>query len=171
MISPGATSNHRSDVAPESRLRLGLLVLFSTLSLVTLAAGGLLTSLGIGPWYRDLRIPWFQPPAWAFTPAWTIIFILLAFATWWVARHGMRAKAAIGAYACQLVSNVLWSLFFFPMQRPDLALVDIIILDVIVLAMIPLYGRIDRTCGWLLVPYAAWLALATAINVWIVMHN
>ena len=78
MISPGATSNHRSDVAPESRLRLGLLVLFSTLSLVTLAAGGLLTSLGIGPWYRDLRIPWFQPPAWAFTPAWTIIFILLA---------------------------------------------------------------------------------------------
>lgn len=161
------------EIAAEDRsgFRPGLLLLFSLLSLATLAAGGLLTALGISPWYRELRIPPFQPPAWAFTPAWTIIFVLLAIATWRIARRGAMPKLALGVYAAQLLTNMLWSLFFFPMQRPDLALVDIYVLDVLVLAMVFLYGRIDRTSGWLLVPYAVWLALATAINHWIVLNN
>jgi tryptophan-rich sensory protein len=161
------------DAADRGRtgFRPGLLLIFSLLSLATLAAGGLLTALGISPWYRELRIPPFQPPAWAFTPAWTVIFILLAIATWRIARRGVMPKLALGFYAAQLLTNVLWSLFFFPMQRPDLALIDIYVLDALVVAMVFLYGRIDRTSGWMLVPYAVWLGLATAINHWIVLNN
>ena len=70
--------------------------------------------LGLGPWYDQLKVPWFQPPAWAFTPAWTTIFILLAFATHRVARLGSVARIALAVYAVQMILNILWSLFFFP---------------------------------------------------------
>ncbi len=151
--------------------RLDLLALFGFLSIVTLAAGGWLTMLGLGPWYDQLKVPWFQPPAWAFTPAWTMIFILLAFATHRVARLGSVARIAIAVYAVQMILNILWSLFFFPMQSPELALVDAIALDVVIVSMIVLYGRIDRIAGWMLVPYGVWMILATAINTWVVLNN
>ncbi|WP_233999935.1 tryptophan-rich sensory protein [Porphyrobacter sp. TH134] len=34
-------------------------------------AGGVLTD--IGPWYRDLKKPSWQPPDWLFGPAWTLM--------------------------------------------------------------------------------------------------
>lgn len=151
--------------------RLDLLVLFGALSIVTLAVGGWLTMLGLGPWYDDLVVPWFQPPPWVFTPAWTTIFILLALATHRIARHGSVARPALVLYGIQLVLNMLWSLFFFAMRSPPLALVDAVALDVIIVAMIVRYGRIDRAAGWMLVPYGLWMILATAINLSVVLDN
>ena len=66
---------------------------------------------------------------------------------------------------------MLWSLFFFAMERPDLALYEILVLDIVVILMVVMYGRLDRTAGWMLVPYPIWLVLATAINVWVVLNN
>ena len=48
---------------------------------------------------------------------------------------------------------------------------DIAILNVLVVAMVVLYGRIDRLAGWFIVPYVLWLGLATSINIWIVFNN
>lgn len=165
--------DHTPPIADPDRppRRLDLLLLFGALSIVTLAAGGWLTMLGLGPWYDELKVPWFQPPAWAFTPTWTTIFILLAFATHRIARLGSIARIAMTVYAVQIVLNILWSLFFFPMQSPELALVDAIALDVVIVTMIVLYGRIDRVAGWMLVPYGVWMILATAINTWVVLEN
>lgn len=151
--------------------RRGLLVLFAALSVLTLGLGGWLTSLGFGPWYDELEKPWFQPPGWLFSPVWTVLFALLAVATWQVARRGEVARTALQLYAVQLLLNLGWSLLFFTLSRPAWALVDIVLLDVVVVAMVVAYGRVHRASGWLLVPYAAWLGLATAINVWIVVQN
>lgn len=171
MSSLESTTANPPGHTPELSFRPGLLILFSTLSLLTLAAGGLLTSVGLGPWYDDLLKPPFQPPAWAFTPAWTAIFALLAIGTWRIARLGTTARTALAVYAVQLVLNMLWSLFFFAMERPDLALYEILVLDIVVIVMVVMYGRLDRTAGWMLVPYPIWLVLATAINVWVVLNN
>ena len=167
-VTTAADSRGHESVPP---FRPGLLALFSILSFLTLAAGGWLTSLGLGEWYDQLLKPPFQPPAWAFTPAWMAIFTLLAIATWRIARRGITARAALAIYTVQLVLNMLWSFFFFAMQRPDLALIEILVLDIVVVVMVAMYGRIDRTAGWLLVPYPIWLVLATAINIWVVLNN
>jgi tryptophan-rich sensory protein len=151
--------------------RRDLLALFALLSLLTLGLGGWLTSLGFGTWYDELLKPPFQPPGWLFSPVWTTLFTLLAIATWRVARQGKVARTALQAYALQLVLNVLWSLFFFTLHRPTWALIDIALLDILVIAMVIVYGRLDRMAGWFLVPYAVWLGLATAINAWIVLNN
>lgn len=160
-----------TDESPETPPRRDLLIVFALLSLITLGLGGWLTSLGFGPWYDDLRKPPFQPPGWLFSPVWTLLFTLLAIATWRIARQGQIARPAIQLYAVQLVFNLLWSLFFFTLHQPAWALVDIAILNILVIAMISLYGRIDRLAGWFLAPYLAWLFLATAINTWIVINN
>ena len=157
--------------AAETSSRRDLLALFALLSLVTLAVGGWFTSLGFGTWYDELKKPPFQPPGWLFSPVWTFIFTLLTLATWRVARQGEIARTAIQVYSLQLVFNVLWSLFFFTLHRPSWALADIAVLNVLVVAMVILYGRIDRMAGWFMVPYAAWLGVATAINSWIVLNN
>ncbi|MEM9657861.1 MAG: nucleoside deaminase, partial [Planctomycetota bacterium] len=55
--------------------------------------------------------------------------------------------------------------------RPDIALWELILLDVVMILMILAYGRTSPFAAALLLPYLAWLLLATAINFWIVQHN
>ncbi|MEM8670376.1 MAG: TspO/MBR family protein [Planctomycetota bacterium] len=145
-------------------------------SFLLLALGGWLTSLGLGEWYDELDFPPYQPPGWAFTPAWVAILSLLAWATLRISRSGGAEIArelpiAYFLYGVQFALNVGWSLLFFALRRPDAALWEIIVLDCVLLGMIFTYRRIDRAAGWMLVPYFAWLLFATAINAWIAIHN
>jgi tryptophan-rich sensory protein len=166
-----ATTTGSHDPELVRNRRLDLLGLFAFLSLLTLGLGGWLTSLGFGSWYDELKKPWFQPPGWVFSPVWTVIFTLLAIGTWQVARRCAVVRMALSLYALQLVLNIAWSLLFFTLSSPAWALVDIFMLNIVVIAMVVIYGRVYRSAGWMLVPYACWLALATAINIWIVVYN
>ncbi len=157
-------------VTPDLPARRGLLVGFGVLSVVTLGLGGWLTMLGLGPWYDALQKPWFQPPSWFFTPAWTLILGLLAVATWQVCRRG-ASRGVLALYGLQLVLNAGWSLFFFTLANPSAALVDILVLEGVLVAMVVSYRRVHPPAGWMLVPYVVWLGLAGAINLWIVLHN
>jgi len=165
------TVNTTPSSTGQSNRRLDLLALFAFLSVVTLGMGGWLTSLGFGTWYDELKKPWFQPPGWVFSPVWTVLFVLLAFATWQVARSGRAAKTALRWYGVQLVLNVGWSLLFFTLHLPGWALLEILALDIVVIAMVFHYARLRPAAGFMLVPYACWLMLATAINAWIVVYN
>ena len=166
---------HAAETASESvavpPFQMGRLALFGLLSVATLGLGSWLTTLGFGEWYDALKKPSFQPPAWAFGPAWTTIFTLLAIATWQVSRRGDAARTALKLYGVQLVLNVLWSLLFFTLHRPAWALAEILVLDVVVFAMVVHYGRVHRPSGWMIAPYAGWLVFATAINVGVVVLN
>ena len=74
-------------------------------------------------------------------------------------------------YLLQCLLNVGWSLLFFTMARPDLALWEIFALDLTLLAMTAFYWRVSLSAGLMLVPYVVWLSYATAINYWIVRAN
>jgi len=165
------TLNTAASTTDRPARRLDLLAFFAFLSILTLGLGGWLTSLGFGPWYDELKKPWFQPPGWVFSPVWTVIFVLLAFATWQIARCGRVAKTALVWYGVQLMLNVGWSLLFFTLHQPFWALVEILVLDAVVIVMVILYAHLRPAAGFMLVPYACWLILATAINVWIVIYN
>jgi tryptophan-rich sensory protein len=137
-------------------------------AMATATLGASLTT--IGPWYRGLDRPWFQPPDWAFGPAWTIIFALAAwgFARAW--RAGARGPL-VAAFVVNGLLNALWSLLFFTLERPDWALVEIVPLWLSILAMILLAVRHDRLGGWLIVPYISWVSFAGALNLAIVRLN
>ena len=168
------TALFKEAVAEAKPRRFGLLALFFGISVLTLAVGGWLTMLGMGDWYDQLKIPSWQPPGWVFTPAWTGILGLLAVATWLVAREGLQRHGvafALFLYGAQLLLNVGWSLLFFTLHSPALALLEIIVLLGVLIGMIVTYGRISRLAAWLISPYVAWVCFATAINIWMVLNN
>ena len=167
--SPALTPGEHGDTGRSAKALLAA----AAVSVIGLAAGGILTGMGMGEWYQNLAKPPWQPPAWAFSAAWTAIFTLKAIAVWLVARRGLvpaGVKLALVLYGIQLVFNIAWSAIFFALKSPTAALAEIVILDVLVLTTIVAFYRISRVAAATLVPYAIWLALATAINVWIVAH-
>lgn len=141
-------------------------------AIVVAGVGGSLTE--IGPWYQALKKPFFQPPDWAFGPAWTLIFAfsIAAAATAWRAAPDARSRGwIIALYMVNGVLNVLWSVLFFKLRRPDWALIEVAFLWLSVLAMILVIRRYSARAGTLLVPYLAWVSFAAAINAAAVQLN
>jgi translocator protein len=135
-------------------------------------AGGLLTT--IGPWYRNLRKPAWQPPDWLFGPAWTLILGLAAWAAvlaWNGATDAASQRVIILLYAVNFVCHLLWSPLFFTLRRPDIALFENIFLWASVLAMCILLRPYSELASWLIVPYLAWVSFAAILNYQIVRLN
>ena len=137
------------------------LAVFLMLVAVAAAIGGMATP---DAWFATLQKPSFNPPGWIFGPAWTLLYILMAIAAWRVYRMD-GPGLAMGLWLVQLIVNAAWSPLFFGMHRPDLALLDIIVLDILVIATTAVFWRKDRVAGWLMLPYLGWIAFATILNV------
>ena len=120
-----------------------------------------------GPWFDGLAKPFFNPPSWVFAPVWTVLYILMAIAAWLVWRpNGFRgtARSPLILFVIQLVMNAAWSWLFFGKHRIDWALIDIIALFVMLVVLILWFYRENKTAGWLLLPYIAWVSFATLLN-------
>ncbi len=141
-------------------------------ALLVAALGGAATD--VGPWYSGLRKPSWQPPDWLFAPAWTAIYALTALAgvrTWRATPDAASRNRVLLAYASNVLLNVLWSVLFFTLKRPDWALLEVVALWLSVALLIVVSGRRDRAAGWLLVPYLAWVAFAGVLNWSVVRLN
>ncbi len=134
--------------------------------------GGLSTD--IGPWYRALHKPPWQPPDWLFGPVWTTIYALSASAgvlAWRAAKEPPRREWIIGLFALNGFVNVLWSLLFFRLRRPDWALAEVGLLWLSIVLLIVVLGRWSKPAGWLLAPYLAWVSFASVLNYTVVSLN
>lgn len=142
--------------------------------LIFLIACGAAASTGIifkpGQWYEALVKPRFTPPNWLFPVAWTVIYLLLAWA-------GYRltlipgSQLALGLWAAQIALNTLWTPVFFGAHRLLAGMVIIVLLWLTVAAMVVLAVRLDLITGLILFPYLAWLCVAAALNFSILRNN
>jgi len=135
-------------------------------------AGGLLTS--IGPWYRSLRKPTWQPPDWAFGPAWTLIFALAALSAalgWVHAPDRQTAARVVIFFVANALLNVAWSFLFFTCRRPKWALPETVVLWLSVVLLIVTLAGFTPLGSWLLIPYMLWVAFAGYLNLTIVRLN
>lgn len=134
--------------------------------------GGSITDLG--PWYENLAKPDWTPPRPVFPIAWTIIFALAAMAgvtAWRKAPNVQVSDTVIGLFAANGFLNILWSLLFFRMQRPDWAFYELIVLWLSIAVLIVYCWRLSKLSGLLLVPYLAWVTVAGALNWQVVQLN
>jgi translocator protein len=134
--------------------------------------GGLLTT--IGPWYRNLKKPSWQPPDWLFGPAWTLILGLAGWAAvlaWNGAGDAAAQRTIILLYAVNFVCHFLWSPLFFTVKRPDWALVEVVFLWASVLALCIGLRPYSVLASWLIVPYLVWVSFAAILNLMIVRLN
>jgi len=126
------------------------------------------------PWYRALRKPSWQPPDWLFGPAWTTILTLASVSLWmfWTeAPSDGRRALVLALFAANGVLNILWSPLFFRLRRPDLALMEVPILWLSILAPMAILGPIGATPSLLLLPYLVWVSFAAFLNWTIVKLN
>lgn len=134
-------------------------------AVILAATGGLLTDLG--DWYVNLRQPAWKPPDWAFGPAWTIIFACAAASAglaWNAAAGGTTRGYIVALFIANALLNMLWSLLFFRLHRPDWALVEVVFLWASIVALIVWVGPLSTPAGWLLMPYLVWVSFAATIN-------
>ncbi len=136
------------------------------------AAGGLLTE--IGPWYRELRKPSWQPPNWLFGPAWTLILALAAWSAavaWTSAPTAGERTLVVILYGINASLHLLWTPLFFKFRRPDWALLEVPLLWLSILAPVILVAPFAPLASWLLSPYLLWVAFAAYLNLTIVRLN
>lgn len=126
-------------------------------------------------WYPRLKKPSWTPPAWIFGPVWSLLYLMMGLASWlvWTKRDQKESgvNTALGWYGFQLGLNVLWSIVFFGLRRPALALVDIFALWGSLLATIFKFNRVRQGAALLLVPYFLWVSFAAALNAMIAWLN
>lgn len=140
------------------------------ITLLVLGLGGALTV--VGPWYRALPKPSWNPPDWAFGPAWTLI---LGAAAWagvdaWTAAPDAHGRIAL-LYAINILFHMLWTPLFFNLRRPDWALIEVAFLWASILALILGLAPYSALAPWLLAPYLAWVSFAAFLNFTIVRIN
>ncbi len=148
-----------------------VLIAAAAASLVALV-GATLTDLG--PWYQHLAKPAWQPPGPAFGLIWTLVFSLCAASgvvAWRAAKKPGQREAVIGLFALNGFLNVLWSLLFFRLHRPDWAVEEVIALWSSVLLLIVFLARFSWRASALLAPYLVWVSIATVLNAEVVRLN
>ena len=159
-----------SSISPGRRWRA---IAIGLLSAMTVAAlGGSATD--IGPWYQELQKPSWNPPVWAFGPAWTIIFALTAISgiiAWLSAAQKAIRQRILIIFALNGLLNVLWSELFFRFHRPDWAVLEVVALWLSIIAMMQVVSLVSFTSVRLLSAYLAWVTFAGILNLDVVRLN
>lgn len=127
----------------------------------------------LGRWYRELIKPSWQPPDWAFGPAWTTVY---AFCIWSAARAWPAASPSqrgiyLAAWGVNLTANVWWSVLFFRNRRPDWALREVVLLWLSIVGVMLATWPADTLAALLLLPYLLWVSFASVLNRAIVRLN
>ncbi len=155
---------------PGTHLTSGKLVL--SLFIVGVAGIGLLIGAIARPdeWYQQLVKPGFNPPGWIFAPVWTVLYILIAIVGWrvWTLSRNRFLKPL---WVIQMGLNFLWSPIFFSLQSIGGALAVIVALLATILIFICYGWTRDRVSAAMFLPYLAWVAFATLLNLSIYRLN
>ncbi len=155
-------------------MRVFRLLISIAIPLLAAIIGSLFTVSALSGWYGSLAKPFFNPPNWLFAPVWTALYIMMGVALYYVwesAADRYQKQAAVTLFFVQLAVNVLWSILFFGLKLPLLAVFEIIILWLLIALTISAFGRINKLSAILLWPYLAWVTFATFLNAAIVWLN
>ena len=108
-----------------SRAGLFPILIASVLAALVAIMGATVTD--IGPWYHTLVQPRWAPPDAAYGVAWIAIYALSAMAGvygWIGAADSREREWLLGLFACNGFLNIVWSLLFFRLHRPDWSLIE-----------------------------------------------
>ena len=90
---------------------------------------------------------------------------------WRAAETAPQRDMVIALFAINGVLNILWSVLFFTMRRPDWALIEVVLLWLSILAPMVYFLPFSWPSAALLIPYLAWVSFAAYLNRTIVRLN
>ncbi len=142
---------------------------------IPLAVGGLsaLVSGGMES-FRYLRQPPLSPPGWVFPVVWSILYLLMGYASYRVLTGGgapEKIKRSLILYGIQLALNFLWSPVFFGLHWYLAAFVILVAMWVFIYLTIKAFSELDEIAGDLLIPYILWVTFAGYLNFGVYLLN
>lgn len=142
------------------------LLFFLALCFAVAFVGHGATEHSVHSWYLTLNKPSWNPPSWVFGPAWTILYLMIATAGWFIflTKPSKAKTKALALYFMQLGVNSLWSFSFFYFQSPALGLINILVLELLIGLTLYAAWPISKKAAWLLMPYFLWVFYATTLN-------
>lgn len=135
-------------------------------SLVCLTLGllsGYSVSVSDSLWYANLIKPAFNPPAWIFGPAWTILYLMMGAALGILWKDKTNNARLMSLFAIQFLFNLAWSPIFFYYQQIGWAFIDICALWVSLIVFM-FAARQQRSVFLLFLPYVLWVTFALILN-------
>lgn len=143
---------------------------------VPLIVGGLSAVLTAGSMgnFKLLEKPPLSPPAAVFPVVWTVLFVLMGIASYLVLKSDApkeEKEKALQIYAIQLFFNFFWSILFFNFNLYTFSFVWLVALLILILSTALAFGRIEKTAGYLLIPYIVWVIFAGYLNLGIAFLN
>jgi translocator protein len=117
-------------------------------------------------WYAMLSKPDWAPPNRLYGPVWTLLYVLMGTSAWviWRERYHRGRRAALAAYAIQLLLNAAWAPLFFGAKNIGAGLFVIIALWLSIVWTIREFAVVKAGAAWLLAPYLVWVGFASALN-------
>lgn len=143
---------------------------------IPLAVGGLsalITGGGMQE-YGAMNRPPLSPPGWVFPVVWTILYLLMGYASYRIYTSDADPKQirqALILYGAQLALNFLWPLVFFGLEWYLAAFFLLIALWVLIFLTIRAFSQIDERAGDLLLPYILWVTFAAYLNLGVFLLN
>lgn len=128
---------------------------------------GLLGSASDNSWFENLQKPAWNPPNWVFAPVWTTLYLMMGVALWLVWKSDAPARTkrpALTLFGVQLALNFIWSILFFRLQSPMMALADIVALWIAIILTALSFAKISKPAAWMFLPYLCWVSFATFLN-------
>ncbi|MEY4313313.1 MAG: hypothetical protein RLZZ319_822 [Actinomycetota bacterium] len=141
--------------------------------------GALSTAGNVTGWYADAnKAPW-TPPNWVFGPVWSMLYTFMGIAFWlaWREADGARRTKGIRLFIAQLALNAIWTPIFFsgfPAWGPIafwIGAAIILVMDVLVWLTIVEFKYVNIWAARFLIPYEAWLWIATTLNIYLAFAN
>lgn len=133
---------------------------------------GAVIGINTGPdaWYETLTKPPFNPPNWLFGPVWFTLYVLIGIAG---ARVFLRdaSSPAMFLWGAQMLLNWAWSPTWFSLHLLWPAFAIIITILALIIAFIVVNWNRDRPSALMFLPYAAWVAFASMLNLSIAILN
>eukprot|EP00891_Asterochloris_glomerata_P007018 jgi/Astpho2/7018/Aster-01872 len=117
-------------------------------------------------WYPTLKKPSWVPPAPIFGQVWSLLYVVMGYASYLVWQHGgwEANPLAFKLYAVQLAFNLLWPVTFFIKKRLGWAqLVNLACLTTASLTANE-FAKVEPLAGKLFIPYLVWVGFANLMN-------
>ena len=124
--------------------------------------------------YKQLNQPPLSPPGWIFPIVWSILYLLMGYASYRILRSSADKadiKRALMFYGLQLIVNFLWPLVFFGLEWYWAAFILLIVLWILIYLTMRMFGCLDDTAENLLIPYLLWVTFAGYLNLGVALLN
>lgn len=149
-----------------NKVRPGLLIFTIALPLAVGALSAMITG-DMMKEYFFMNKPPLSPPSWIFPVVWTVLYIMMGFASYMVINSGADRSLitkALVLYGIQLVLNFFWSLLFFNSGLFLWAFIELIAMWLVIIFTTVMFFRARTSAGVLMVPYILWTTFAAYLN-------